>query len=75
MSKLRNVAMNIAKKNVLFRRTSKYGVHVLKKSKYLYYFLTTKMDDKKIVFESFMGRTYSDSQKELYKAMLNYEYF
>lgn len=75
MSKLRNVAMNIAKKNVLFRRAAKYGVHVLKKSKYLYYFLTTKMDDKKIVFESFMGRAYSDSQKALYKAMLNDKYF
>ena len=75
MSKLKSVIMSAAKKNVVFRKFAKYGVRVYRKSKYLRYFLACNMDEKKIVFESFMGRTYSDSQKAMYKAMIEDEYF
>lgn len=72
---IKKVIMSIGKKNVMFRRFSKYVLHIYKKTKYLRYFLFCNMDEKKIVFESFMGRTYSDSQKAIYKAMLEEEYF
>lgn len=75
MSKLKSVIMSAAKKNVVFRKFAKYGIRVYRKSRYLRYFLACNMNEKKIVFESFMGRTYSDSQKAMYKAMLEDEYF
>lgn len=35
----------------------------------------SKIDDKMIIFESYMGRQYSDSPKELYLYLLRYKYY
>jgi len=73
--KVKKILMNTAKENVFFRKLSKFSLNLYRKFKYLKYYLTNKIDEKIIVFESFMGRTYSDSQKALYKEMQKDEYF
>ena len=73
--KVKKILMNAAKDNVFFRKLSKFSLNLYRKIKYLKYYLTNKIDEKIIVFESFMGRTYSDSQKALYKEMQKDEYF
>lgn len=75
MGKLKKVLVNIAKKNVLLRRSMKFVLKGYRRAKYIRYYLTNKVNDKMIVFESFMGRAFSDSQKSLYKEMLNDDFF
>ena len=72
---IKRTLMNIAKENVFFRMIIKNSLNLYKKLKYFRYYLLNKVDEKIIVFESFMGRTYSDSQKALYKEMQKDEYF
>ena len=75
MKKIKKIIMNIAKENIFFRRLIKSLLKFFRKCKYLRYYLTNKVDNEVIVFESFMGRAYSDSQKALYKEMLKDEFF
>lgn len=75
MRKLKKLLMNIAKKNVVTRRIMKWALKCYRKVKYFRYYLKYKVDEHVIVFESFMGRTYSDSQKAMYKAMLEDGFF
>lgn len=67
--------INLAKKNVVIRRVMKFTLKCYRKLRYFRYYLTYKVDERVIVFESFMGRAYSDSQKALYKQMLKDKYF
>lgn len=75
MSTLKNKVMDIAKKNVALRVATKKGLKIYRTLRYFKYYLTNKVDDKTIVFESFMGRAYSDSQKALYKEMIKDAFF
>lgn len=75
MSKAKNWMMNLAKKNVVLRRIIKFALKCYRKLRYLKYYLANKVDEHIIVFESFMGRAYSDSQKAIYKEMLQDEFF
>lgn len=72
---IKDTLMNISKENILFRRIIKFSLNLYKKLRYLMYYLTNKVDNKIILFESFMGRAYSDSQKALYKEMLKDDFF
>ena len=73
--KIKEILYAVSKKNVFFRRLFKGSLKIIRKLKFLKYYLTTKVDNRTIVLESFMGRAYSDSQKALYKEMLNDEFF
>ncbi len=75
MGKLKNKVMDAAKKNVVLRVVTKKSLKAYRTLRYFGYYLTNKVSDKTIVFESFMGRTFSDSQKALYKEMLKDEFF
>jgi len=75
MKKIKKFIMDLAKKNVILRRLLKGIVKLYRKIIYFRYYITTKTDETMIVFESFMGRAYSDSQKAMYKAMLKDEFF
>ena len=75
MKNIKKIIMDIAKENVFFRRIIKGLLKFYRKCKYLKYYLINKVDDKIILFESFMGRAYSDSQKALYKEMLEDSFF
>lgn len=72
---IKKIATNISKENIIFRKIFRWLLKVYKRIKYFRYYLVNKVDDKMIVFESFMGRAYSDSQKALYIEMLNDEFF
>lgn len=75
MSNLKNKVIDMAKKNVALRVVTKKSLKAYRRLRYLRYYLTNKVDDQIIVFESFMGRAFSDSQKALYKEMLKDEFF
>lgn len=75
MSNLKNKVMDIAKKNVVLRVIMKKSLKTYRMLKYFRYYLTNTVDNKTIVFESFMGRAYSDSQKAIYKEMLKDDFF
>ena len=75
MKALKKIIMDIAKKNVILRRFMKWALKYYRKIKYLRYYMNYKVNDKIIVFESFMGRAYSDSQKAMYKEMLKDDFF
>ncbi|MGB4626963.1 MAG: CDP-glycerol glycerophosphotransferase family protein [Erysipelotrichaceae bacterium] len=66
---------NLSKKNYLFRITLRKIRHINRKSKYIYYMLTNKVDDKVILFEAFGGRNYTCSPKAIYEKMLTMEEF
>lgn len=72
---IKKILTNIAKNNVFFRILLKKTLKTYRKINYLRFYLNSKIENKTIVFESFMGRAYSDSQKALYKAMLKDEFF
>lgn len=75
MKKIRNLLVDLAKKNVLFRKTSRIIVIFLGKIKYSYYMMTNKVDDKVILFEAFGGRNYTCSPKAIYEKMLTMKKF
>ena len=75
MHKIKTALMNLAKKNMFLRRLMKGTYKIYKKAIYVKYYITNRVNNDLIVFESFMGRTYSDSQKALYQEMLRDEFF
>ena len=75
MSNLKKIIMNIVKKNVVLRKITKRLLKLYRKVRYFRYYAKYKVNNKIIVFESFMGRAYSDSQKALYKEMVKDDFF
>jgi len=70
MKKIKIFILNIAKKNEFFRRILRSIMFGIKRARYLCYYLK-KVDNKQIIFESFMGRKYVDSPKAIYEYMLS----
>jgi len=75
MQEIKNIAMNLIKKNIFLRRIIKFLLYLCRKIIYFKFYLTNRVDDKTILFESFMGRAYSDSQKALYLEMQKDKFF
>lgn len=71
IKKIKALVIKLAKKNVTFRRIVRTVSVNLSKILYLKYYLLNKIDDKLILFESFGGRSYSDSPKAIYLELLN----
>ena len=59
MKKLKVLIINISKKNKLFRKLVRKTNMILKKIKYLYYYVRYNIDEKTILFEAFGGRNYT----------------
>lgn len=70
MKKLKNMAMNLAKKSILFRGIARKGLYVVKSIKYNTEKLTLKVDEKTVVFSCFAGKSYTCSPKAIYEYML-----
>lgn len=68
---IRSMLIRYAKKNVLFRKFLRIISNLVNKIIFLKYYLFYNVDDKLIIFESFGGRSYSDSPKSLYLELLN----
>lgn len=73
--KIKKIITNISKENLIFRKIARFSLKLFKRLEYLKYYLLNKVDSNVIVFESFMGRAYSDSQKAIYNEMINDTYF
>jgi len=73
--KIKKIITNISKENLIFRKIARFSLKLFKRLQYLKYYLLNKVDSNVIVFESFMGRAYSDSQKAIYNEMINDTYF
>ena len=61
MNKLKVLAMNISKKNKIFRKIARKSMYVLKRTKYVLTGINKKIDDKTIVFSCFNGKSYTCS--------------
>ena len=69
MSKIRNVAISLSKKNVFLRKIIRGLYNCLRKIQYKLLTLGIKIDDKTIIFACFNGKSYSCSPKAIYKYM------
>ena len=73
MNKLKVLAMNVSKKNKIFRKIARKSMYVLKRTKYVLTGINKKIDDKTIVFSCFNGKSYTCSPKAIYEYMLSDE--
>lgn len=68
--KFKKVAIDVAKKNALFRMTSRKMLLDERMSSYARHTKAIQTDAKVILFSAFDGRNYSDSPKAIYEYML-----
>lgn len=71
MSKIKNVAISLSKKNVFLRNIIRGTHNFLKRIQYKIITLGIKVDEKTIIFACFNGKSYSCSPKAIYKYMLS----
>lgn len=69
MSKVKNLAISLSKKNVFLRKLIRGLYNCLRKIQYKLLTLGIKIDDKTIIFACFNGKSYSCSPKAIYKYM------
>lgn len=69
MSKLKQIIINIAKKNQMLRTFIRKVAKISKSILYKYYQNTIKVQKDTILFSSFMGRQYACSPKAIYEEM------
>ena len=69
-SKIKAIALDLAKKNALLRRTARDAVNLKSKLAYEKRTKGVKTDPKVILFSTFDGRSYGDSPKAIYEYML-----
>lgn len=70
MKKIKAKIVDLMKKNELLRKILRYLIYTKKRIVYKMIGFGKKVDDKMIIFESFMGRTYSDNPRALYEEMI-----
>lgn len=75
ISKIKNSIYSLIKKNVFIRILAKKIRYVIKRNEYCNISRKNNIDNKTILFESFMGRSYSDSPKAIYIEMLKDDFF
>jgi len=75
MKKLRIILMNIAKKNLIFRKIARNTLNTYRYVRYKTRGVGKKTNNKMILFSSFNGKSYADSPKAIYKYMKDDERF
>jgi len=71
--KVKKSVVNISKKNQLIRSFVRFLVYIKRRVIFITAKMTTKLDEKTVIFESFMGRSYSDNPRAIYEEMLRNE--
>ena len=71
MKKLKVIAMNISKKNKIFRKIARKTMFIIKRTKYNINGLNKKTDPKIVLFSCFNGKSYTCSPKAIYEYMLS----
>jgi len=61
---------DISKENLFIRKILRTTMLLLRKIIYLKYYLFNKINDKTIIFEAYMGRSYACSPKALYQELI-----
>ena len=69
--KIKKVAINLSKNNIIFRNIIRSSVDLIKKIKYKINTLGINVDDKMIMLCTFNGSSYACSPKALYEYMVN----
>ena len=69
--KIKTLFMNIAKKNLVFRKIIRRALYIIRYVRYKVRGFGQKIDDKLILFSTFNGKSYSDSPKAIYLYLLN----
>ncbi len=69
MNHIKTILMNIAKKNLIFRKIFRKCLYIYRYKRYKTRGVGQKVDDKMIIFCSFNGKSYSDSPKAMYEYM------
>ena len=70
-NKIKNKLVDISKNNHVIMVIIRMIRFILTRIKYLYFYVTNKVDSKMVIFESYMGRQYSCSPKAIYLELLN----
>lgn len=71
MKKIKTLLMNIAKKNLIFRKMSRKVLYIYRYIRYKARGIGQEVDDKLILFSTFNGKSYADSPKAIYLYLLN----
>ena len=72
---MKKIIINILKKNQFLRSLLSKLVYIKKSMIYKKYCKKNNVDEKTIIFESFMGRSYSDNPRALYEEMIKNKRF
>lgn len=75
MSKIRNIAINVSKKNVALRKIIRSFNSFIRKINYKISSFGVKVDEKTLLFCCFNGKSYSCSPKAIYEYMINDDKF
>ena len=75
MSKIRNIAINVSKKNVVLRKIIRSFNSFIRKINYKISSFGVKVDEKTLLFCCFNGKLYSCSPKAIYEYMINTDEF
>lgn len=70
---LRKYTVNLAKKNLLFRKLLRKAIYMCKYLLYSIVKMRTKTDEKTIIFGAYGGKAYACSPKAIYEYMINQE--
>ena len=68
---LKKKIIDLAKKNLVFRKVVRKMLYFTNEIKYLFYYYKYKVDDKTIFFEAYGGKNYACSPKTIYEYMVN----
>lgn len=71
MKKIKIILMNLAKKNLIFRKLIRRLLYVYRYIRYKIRGIGQKVDNNMILFNTFNGKSYSDSPKAIYLFMKN----
>lgn len=69
MKKIKTILMNIAKKNLIFRKIFRRSLNIYRYLRYKIRGIRIKVEDKTILFSTFDGKSYADSSKAIYLYM------
>lgn len=75
MKKIKIVLMNIAKKNLIFRKIFRKSLNIYRVIRYKIRGIGIKIDSKTVLFSTFDGKSYADSSKAIYLYMQKQEKF
>ena len=71
--KIKKILVSYGKKHHWFMTVLRKFRNLLGRLRFIKYYLTTKIDEKTILFEAYMGRSYACSPKAIYEYMVNNE--